>query len=78
MTFPPCLSSRTFPSILVLAPTRELSSQIYDEGRKFTYKTGLRAVVVYGGAEVREQKSNLERGFPKCFFLVSLIFSFHV
>lgn len=46
---------QAFPSALVLAPTRELSSQIYDEARKFAYQTGLRCVVVYGGAPVVEQ-----------------------
>jgi len=39
----------------VLAPTRELSSQIFEEARKFAYQTGLRSVVVYGGAPVVEQ-----------------------
>lgn len=46
---------QAFPSALVLAPTRELSSQIYEEARKFAYQTGLRPVVVYGGAPVVEQ-----------------------
>lgn len=48
-------SRKAFPSALVLAPTRELSSQIYEEARKFAYQTGLRAVVVYGGAPVIDQ-----------------------
>jgi ATP-dependent RNA helicase DDX3X len=46
----------------VLSPTRELSSQIYDEARKFTYQTGLRCVVVYGGAPVVNQLRDMERG----------------
>lgn len=45
-----------------MAPTRELASQIHDEARKFTYMTGLAPVVVYGGADVRQQIRELERG----------------
>jgi ATP-dependent RNA helicase DDX3X len=45
-----------------LAPTRELAVQIYDEARKFCYRTGLAPVVVYGGVEVKTQLRDLERG----------------
>ena len=53
---------RMYPETLCLAPTRELASQIHDESRKFTYCTGIASVVVYGGAEVREQLRQIERG----------------
>lgn len=46
---------KAFPLALVLSPTRELSCQIFEECRKFTYETGVRPVVVYGGAPVGEQ-----------------------
>ncbi|KAK9853650.1 hypothetical protein WJX84_006927 [Apatococcus fuscideae] len=46
----------------VRRPTRELSSQIYEEARKFAYQTGIRPVVVYGGAPVVNQLRELERG----------------
>jgi hypothetical protein len=48
-------SRKAFPLALVLSPTRELSTQIYDESRKFTYLTGVRPVVVYGGAPQQQQ-----------------------
>ena len=53
---------RTYPAALCLAPTRELASQIHEESRKFTYTTGIATVVVYGGADVRNQLRELERG----------------
>jgi ATP-dependent RNA helicase DDX3X len=50
------------PRILVIAPTRELASQIFDEARKFSYGSPVRPVVVYGGAEIRQQLRELELG----------------
>jgi len=55
-------SLKICPQALVLAPTRELAVQIHQEARKFTYRSHLRSVVVYGGAEFRTQLSELERG----------------
>lgn len=46
---------KAFPLALVLSPTRELSCQIFEECRKFCYETGVRPVVVYGGAPVYDQ-----------------------
>lgn len=46
---------KALPAALVLAPTRELTSQIYDEARKFSYQTGIRPVVAYGGAPIVQQ-----------------------
>ena len=59
---PPDGRRRTYPTTLCLAPTRELASQIHEESRKFTYCTGIASVVVYGGADVRTQLRELERG----------------
>ncbi|GAX26781.1 ATP-dependent RNA helicase DDX3X [Fistulifera solaris] len=52
----------TYPEALVLAPTRELAQQIFDEARRFTYCTGIAPVVIYGGAEVRDQLRQIEAG----------------
>jgi ATP-dependent RNA helicase DDX3X len=50
------------PVALVLAPTRELARQIYEEARKVCSKTGIRPVVIHGGTEARGQIRELYRG----------------
>jgi ATP-dependent RNA helicase DDX3X len=50
------------PRGLILAPTRELSSQIFEEAVKFCYRTSVRAAVVYGGADIKAQIRQLDRG----------------
>uniref|UniRef100_A0A8C1J923 RNA helicase n=1 Tax=Cyprinus carpio TaxID=7962 RepID=A0A8C1J923_CYPCA len=57
-----------YPISLVLAPTRELALQIYDEARKFSYRSRVRPCVVYGGADIGQQIRDLERG---CHLLVA-------
>ena len=84
---------KQFPLGLVLAPTRELATQvclsdyiertfhqswssiysiflfqIYDESRKFAYRSRIRPCVVYGGANVGDQMRDLDRG---CHLLVA-------
>jgi len=53
---------RTYPETLVLAPTRELAQQIEQEATRFTYCTGIASVCIYGGADVRDQLRQIERG----------------
>ncbi|KAI5296682.1 hypothetical protein KEM52_000006 [Ascosphaera acerosa] len=53
---------RAEPLVLIVAPTRELSTQIFDEARRLCYRSMLRPCVVYGGAPVREQRLELQKG----------------
>jgi len=50
------------PIALVLAPTRELSVQIYEECLKFTRGGRINVAVVYGGADKYSQKRELLKG----------------
>ncbi|CAL8319995.1 unnamed protein product [Merluccius merluccius] len=59
---------KQYPISLVLAPTRELALQIYDEARKVAYRSRVRPCVVYGGADIGQQIRELERG---CHLLVA-------
>ncbi|AMD19617.1 HCL534Cp [Eremothecium sinecaudum] len=54
--------SKAYPTAVVLAPTRELATQIFDEAKKFTYRSWVKPCVVYGGADIRLQIKELERG----------------
>ncbi|ODQ77608.1 hypothetical protein BABINDRAFT_163335 [Babjeviella inositovora NRRL Y-12698] len=53
---------KAFPTALVLAPTRELVSQIFEEAKKFSYRSWVRPCVVYGGADIGTQIRNMDRG----------------
>lgn len=53
---------KAIPAALILAPTRELTSQIYEEARKFSYQSGIRPVVIYGGAPVVNQVGSSRKG----------------
>ena len=55
-------SRRSYPNALILAPTRELAQQIHEEAKRFAYCTGIASVVIYGGADVRDQLRQIERG----------------
>ncbi|KAI8981922.1 P-loop containing nucleoside triphosphate hydrolase protein [Mycotypha africana] len=50
------------PLVLIMSPTRELSIQIFDEARRFCYRSMLRPCVVYGGAGSGGQLQELARG----------------
>ena len=50
------------PLALVLLPTRELAVQVYDVLAPLAKKLGLRAVAVYGGADIDRQVAKLRKG----------------
>ncbi|KAI9675057.1 MAG: hypothetical protein M1817_001463 [Caeruleum heppii] len=63
VTFNPATDKvRAEPLVLVIAPTRELATQIFDEARRFCYRSMLRPCVVYGGAPSRDQREELQKG----------------
>lgn len=53
---------RCEPLVMIMAPTRELVTQIFDETRKFCYRSMLRPCVVYGGADLKTQRVELQKG----------------
>ncbi|KAI0883750.1 P-loop containing nucleoside triphosphate hydrolase protein [Annulohypoxylon maeteangense] len=53
---------RAEPLVLVICPTRELAIQIFNEARKFCYRTMLRPCVVYGGAPISDQIKQIGGG----------------
>ncbi|KAG9322952.1 hypothetical protein KVV02_004328 [Mortierella alpina] len=50
------------PIGVILAPTRELADQIYNEAKRFAKAYGLRVAVVYGGASKQDQFKTLRAG----------------
>jgi ATP-dependent RNA helicase DDX3X len=59
---PPDRRAQITPFTLILAPTRELALQIYEEAKKFSYRSWVRPCVVYGGSPMADQLRDLERG----------------
>jgi ATP-dependent RNA helicase DDX3X len=53
---------RAEPLVVVVCPARELAVQIFNEARKFCYRTMLRPCVVYGGGPMRDQVEQLGKG----------------
>lgn len=53
---------RAEPLVLIVAPTRELATQIFDMTRKLCYRTMLRPCVIYGGGPASIQRQELQKG----------------
>jgi hypothetical protein len=74
--FPPLIENTTYvipervriaeigcmPRAIILAPTRELASQIHQEARKICFGSDIKTVTVYGGADIRQQLVELSTG----------------
>ncbi|OOQ85086.1 ATP-dependent RNA helicase DED1 [Penicillium brasilianum] len=50
------------PLVLIVCPTRELATQIFDDARRMCYRSMLRPCVVYGGAPAALQREELQKG----------------
>lgn len=50
------------PIAIIMAPARELVTQIYKEAQKFTSLLNMKIVAVYGGSSVGEQINSLKKG----------------
>ncbi|CCD24975.1 DEAD-box ATP-dependent RNA helicase DED1 NDAI_0E01590 [Naumovozyma dairenensis CBS 421] len=53
---------KAFPTAVVMAPTRELATQIFDEAKKFCYRSWVQPCVAYGGAPIGNQMREMDRG----------------
>lgn len=51
-----------FPIALIMAPTRELALQIFDDARKICFKTDILSAVIYGGTDYGSQFESLSEG----------------
>ncbi|KAI1329950.1 P-loop containing nucleoside triphosphate hydrolase protein [Xylariaceae sp. FL0255] len=50
------------PLVVIVCPARELAIQIFNETRKFCYRTLLRPCVAYGGGPLRDQINQIMQG----------------
>ena len=53
---------RAEPLVVIVVPTRELAAQIFNEACRLCYRTMLRPCVAYGGAPLRDQIDELQKG----------------
>ena len=52
----------TQPRAIIMAPTRELAIQIYNDAKPLIESTGIKAALAYGGESYDKQLSKLEQG----------------
>ncbi len=58
----PASSKRASPRAIVIAPTRELAVQIFEEARILGHATGFTFLAVYGGVDYEKQRTKLGAG----------------
>lgn len=56
------------PHVVIISPTRELTSQIFETVRKFTVNSSIKTAIIYGGTNVNYQMQQVSRG---CHILVA-------
>jgi len=56
------------PQAIIVSPTRELTIQIYEEARKFSFNSAIKVVKAYGGTSVNHQRQHVLGG---CHILVA-------
>ncbi|CUS48136.1 MAG: ATP-dependent RNA helicase RhlB [Idiomarinaceae bacterium HL-53] len=61
-TRPKRLNDSTQPRALIMAPTRELAVQIYNDAEAIAKSCGMKAMVVYGGENYEAQRAELQEG----------------
>jgi len=59
---PPIRNGTPSPYALVIVPTRELAQQIHIEAVKFTFKSKIRSIVMYGGQNTQRDQIQAARG----------------
>lgn len=73
----PVPEDRKGPYALIIAPTRELALQIYDDAKMLGAYTGLKYALLYGGAGYGGQKEQLEAGADIVIGTVGRILDFY-
>lgn len=60
---PPIVEGSTAqPYVVIISPTRELTIQIYEQAKKFSYNSIVRVVEVYGGTSTMHQRKRILNG----------------
>lgn len=64
------------PYVVIVTPTRELCTQIYNEARKFSQGSIIKCCQIYGGTASRHQNTNLNVSFICSYFTNFFVYKF--